>query len=177
LNPSWVSKNEEFLIVVPLHRSLQDCVLELQVYDFDKFSENDLLGVRSLTGMELSQFFQTAKSTAADNSELQRVWKGSGCEFVTSSRSVFFPLQKSDTLKHQVTVKGDIELAVQPADQIPIPVLGSFPPSNFNSEIWRQELASSANSLELYNSHPTIKYTIFIVSAKNLGNADTFGKR
>lgn len=140
INPSWIGKNEEHTIILPLHQSVEDNVLEFQVYDYDQLSESDLLGVRILTGKTLKQFLDVAErfssvagsNLAADkgeNAEQIKKWKelskvltathnidglGGACEYSSSNKSVFFTLQKSPnpSFPEAVTVRGDIEVAV-----------------------------------------------------------------
>lgn len=122
INPNWAGKNEEFELIVPVWLSVDQCELELQVFDYDKFSESDLLGVRILQGEELKWFISLAsiesgagggKQSKAEVQELQKRWKEHSAEYNASHRTVHFQITKSPVLSQSVAPRGDIEIAVQ----------------------------------------------------------------
>jgi hypothetical protein len=224
INPNWIGKNEEHHILLPPFMKAEDCELEFQVFDYDKFSESDLLGVRVLNGEALTMFLRlssTASTTMskAEVSEQQKKWKEKfGCEFNSNHKSVHFPIQKSAVLKQSIVPRGDIEIAIQqiPYEQLPHSLYyhpGGKKISQENNEsketkdnkekekereiefqkekekwfaereknrsVIEQEILGRGSELEFFylsSSFSAVSYRIYVVSAKGLANADTFGK-
>lgn len=110
LNPNWSNSNEEMLLVLPIHKTVEECFLELHVYDYDSMSEHDLLGVCTITGSSLRHILLSSDSSPSISS--LSVLKESGFEFNSATNSFFVPLGRSNRLKQKISPKGDIEIVV-----------------------------------------------------------------
>jgi hypothetical protein len=124
LNPNFQNQNEDFLVVIPHRKQLEDCKLEVQVIDHDNLSQGDLLGMRIITGPELARLFHASPYPSTENGQLTQIspveqsqfWTNCHCEYQQGKNSVYFPLQKADIVPADIDqvelVKGDVELKV-----------------------------------------------------------------
>ncbi len=98
------------LLVLPIHKTVEECFLELHVYDYDSMSEHDLLGVCTIAGSSLRHILLSSDSSPSISA--LSVLKESGFEFNSATNSFFVPLGRSNRLKQKISPKGDIEIAV-----------------------------------------------------------------
>jgi hypothetical protein len=183
INPNWIGKNEEHQLIVPLHMNIDECELELQIYDYDKFSDSDLLGVVNISGDLLRKFLLDLSSVTPSlnesNAEMTKKWKELGFEFQSHYKTIYFPLKRSSSHKQTINPKGDVELSVLKLSYETVIPNSEYPLSPSSS------LSIEENYERLYRdcfSHaPEFKdfssFRFYVISAKGLANADTFGKR
>lgn len=165
LDPIW--PNETFTLSLPFYRSLANSAMLLMVYDYDDLSEEDLLGVRYISGLQLVLL-------CGDNHQQWADFKG---EYDAQHRTVILPLLgeecMEDTTTFQPTGKsfGDIELSVIAQQNAHEDIHDS------NVKLLEEEFNHVAHPLErTMLSLPKKRYLLYILSAKDLANADTFGK-
>jgi hypothetical protein len=177
VNPNWIGKNEEHQLIVPLHINVEDCELELQVYDYDKFSESDLMGVVTISGDLLKNFLLDRCSDTTE--DVTKKWKELGFEFQPHHKTVYFPLKKSSSLRQTISPKGDVELGIVKSSYLNVIPHSEYPPPSSpglsveeNHELIYRDCFS--HTLELMDP---ATFRFYVISAKGLANADTFGKR
>jgi len=183
LNPNWSNLNEEFSLLVPIHISIDECILEFHVYDRDNMTDHELLGVATITGQMLHHVL-TSFDQIRSSAELQKISKEGGCEFNSNSNSYQIPLRKSVYLKQKVQAKGDIEIKVvnKFVSKKPIEVLNryhdfetyQFVDQEENLQIIADEL-NAVHPLESFMFYTKrTRYQIFVSQAMNLAALNTF---
>lgn len=166
-----------------MHKDIQECVLELQVYDHDKFSEHDLLGVAVITGKLLERILNSVSEDFASIQGLEEY----DCEYSSNSNSFFVPLQKSTRVKHKVHPKGDIEIStVSIAESTsPFEILNPYPNNYANHCLTNEEniehLTSEFNTVhhmeKVLFGEKRIHYKLSISQGFNLPGLSSFSNR
>eukprot|EP01038_Epipyxis_sp_PR26KG_P004344 gene4344-6147_t len=100
LNPDW-GNDEAFVITIPSGIPLQNCRLELEVFDRDLLKTGNFLGVHVMEGNELSDMLNQTRDLIEKNSS----------DFFPLLRGQFYKLFPS--IKYnQKTISGDIEITI-----------------------------------------------------------------
>lgn len=181
LEPDW-GLDEKFMLEVPAGLNLVDCRLELEMYDYDFMSAADFMGSLIFEGQQLMELFQRIhlenNEIHADNNNQNSIpFTYNSISSITpeliQDHKQSFPLQASNrrTKRENSVVKGELTI---------------FGHAIGSSSIQRQSSESVKNIIKKSNvnllrekiySISSDTFRLHVIAAKNLANADTFGKR
>ncbi|RYH18425.1 hypothetical protein EON65_27255, partial [archaeon] len=180
LNPTW-NPPERFVLTIPFYQSLSDASIMLEAFDYDDLSDADLLGIRALSSEESRRLIE-------GNFD-QLDWKDYFGEVNALTKSIYLPLYNGSHYATGMDLArankqdnkrslGDLELSLSPLVESEVKdSAGKDKVYRDSFSAFQEEFSQSAHPIEKMEIMRCQKFlTLYIVSAKNLANADTFGK-
>lgn len=167
------------VLAAPVHKSADDCCVELHVYDYDNLSEHDLLGVCTISGKILKHILLSTGGMVPSNENL-RMLKESGLEFNAAANSFFVPLGRSNRMKHKISPKGEIEFAIlnHSTSSSPVEIVNKYyGPGIFKNSNIRRELDLTLPLEQYLTSHHYVSVKVSVSKCLDLVPISSFSTR